>query len=90
MPRQYQTAPDVLFQPVADEAVLLNLNDNHYYGLDDIAARMWQLLEEHGDADLLMQQMLDEFDVDEATLRTDLTALLARWEQRGLITPVTP
>lgn len=82
---QLQIAKDVLFQTVADEAVLLNLADNHYYGLDDVAARMWALLMESGDAETVVQQMLAEYEVDERTLRQDLNALLAQLEERKLI-----
>lgn len=85
MHSQLQIAKDVLFQTVADEAVLLNLADNHYYGLDDVAARMWALLMESGDAETVVQQMLAEYEVDERTLRQDLNALLAQLEERKLI-----
>ena len=85
MHSQLQIAKDVLFQTVADEAVLLNLADNHYYGLDDVAARMWALLMESGDAETVVQQMLAEYEVDERTLRQDLNALLAQLEKRKLI-----
>lgn len=80
-----QIAEDVLFQTVADEAVLLNIADNHYYGLDDVATRMWQLLAEHGDGEAVIGELLAEFEVDEATLRQDFAALVAELEQRGLI-----
>jgi hypothetical protein len=85
---QLQIAKDVLFQTVADEAVLLNINDNHYYGLDDVATRMWQLLVEHSEAEAVIRQMLDEYEVDEATLRQDFAALVAEMEGRGLIARV--
>lgn len=85
MSTRLQIVPDVLFQVVLDEAVLLNINDNHYYGLDDVATRMWQLLQASGDADVVVQQMLEEYEVDEATLRRDLASLVAEMEQRGLI-----
>ena len=85
MHSQLQIADGVLFQTVADEAVLLNINDNHYYGLDDVATRMWQLLVEHGEAEAVIQQLLEEYDIDAATLRQDFTALIAEMEQRGLI-----
>ncbi len=74
-----------LFQSVADEAVLLNIDDNRYYGLDDIATRMWQLLIEHGDEEAVIRQMLDEYDVEEPVLRQDFAALVAEMEQYGLI-----
>ena len=85
MSRQFQVTPDVLFQTVANEAVLLNLNDSHYYGLDDVAMRIWQLLMEHGDIGAVVVQMLQEYVVDEATLRRDLAALVEEMERRGLI-----
>ena len=85
MIRQFQMTPDVLFQTVADEAVLLNLNDNRYYGLDDIGTRIWQLLMEHGAVEVVVEQMLQEYEVDEATLRRDLAALLTEMERRGLL-----
>lgn len=85
MPEQLQIADDVLFQAVADEAVLLNIADNHYYGLDDVATRMWQLLAEHGTEEAVIQEMLAEYDVDEATLHQDFAALVEELEQRGLI-----
>lgn len=85
MPQEFKAADGVLFQTVADEAVLLNLDDNRYYGLDDIATRMWQMLMEHGDVDAVVRQMLEEYDVEEPVLRLDLTALLTEMEQNGLI-----
>ncbi len=85
MPARLQIADDVLFQTVADEAVLLNMADNHYYGLDDVATRMWQLLVEYGDGDAVIREMLTEYSVDEATLRQDFAVLIAEMEQRGLI-----
>ena len=85
-----QSAENVLFQAVADEAVLLNLNDNLFYGLDDIATRMWRLLLEHGQAEAVIQQMLQEYEVDEATLRSDLSALVQEMERRGLLCRVQP
>lgn len=84
MQTQLQIAKDVLFQTIADEAVLLNINDNHYYGLDDVATRMWQLLVEYGDVEAVIRQMLDEYEVDESTLRQDFAALLSEMEGRGL------
>lgn len=85
MPQEFKAADGVLFQTVADESVLLNINDNRYYGLDDIATRMWQLLMEYGDEEAVIRQLLDEYDVDDALLRQDFGALLAAMEQNGLI-----
>lgn len=85
MPQEFKADDGVLFQTVADESVLLNINDNRYYGLDEVATRMWQLLMEHGDEETVIRQMMEEYDVEEPVLRRDFTALVAEMEQNGLI-----
>jgi hypothetical protein len=78
-------APDVLFQELDGEVVLLNLGNEHYYGLDDVGARLWTLLLERGDPEAAVAQMLTEYDVDEASLRSDVTTLIAELERAGLV-----
>lgn len=80
-------SPDVVFQEVEGETVLLDAKAEHYYALDDVGTRFWQLLNEHGDLDAVVTAMLAEFDVDEATLRSDLESLLARLGEAGLVEP---
>ena len=38
------SAPDVIFQTVGDEAVLLNLKTSLYLGLNPVGTRMWMTL----------------------------------------------
>jgi hypothetical protein len=83
------TIPDrVLFQEVKGESVLLNLENDRYYGLDDVGTRMWQLLAEHGDTATVVQRLLNEYvgEVDQATLERDLSELIERLAKTGLIT----
>jgi hypothetical protein len=81
-----QAAPGVVFQEVEGEMVLLDLEGERYYVLDDIGTRCWQLLNEHGDVEKIVASMLAEFDVDEATLRSDIDALLGRLSEARLVT----
>ncbi len=85
LPKHVTASSDTLFQELDGEAILLDLQTEHYYGLDDIAARMWQLLAEQGDVEAVVAQLLDEYDVDEATLRRDLANLIAALRQAGLV-----
>ena len=79
-------ASNVLFQELADEAVLLNLVNEHYYGLDEVGTRIWQLIGEHDDVEQVVAHLLAEYDVPAATLRQDITALLAEMATAGLVT----
>ena len=49
LPTQVEISPEALFQELDGETVLLNLQSERYYGLDDVGTRMWQLLAENGD-----------------------------------------
>jgi hypothetical protein len=70
--------------------VLLELEAGRYYTLDDVGARCWTLLAELGEVDAVVSAMLVEFDVDEATLRADLQALIARLTVAGLLVISAP
>ena len=42
----FTVSKDVLFQEVAGETVLLDLNSESYFGLDEVGTRIWTLLNE--------------------------------------------
>ncbi len=77
--------PESLFQPMDDEAVVLSIATEHYYGLNETAKRVWELLAEHGDPEKVVVQMLTEFDVVEGTLRNDVARLVEELHQAQLI-----
>jgi hypothetical protein len=80
-------APGVVFQEIEGETVLLDVEAERYYALDEVGSRCWELLAEHGDLEKVVASMLAEFDVDEATLRSDLEALLEQLSAAGLVVP---
>jgi hypothetical protein len=79
-------APDVIFQEVSGETVLLNLESEHYFGLDEVGTRVWQLIRETGDVQAIYRTMLAEYEVSEERLRRDLDALLDEIAGLGLVT----
>ena len=85
MSRHVEPAPGVLHQEIEGETVLLDPAATHYYALDDVGTRFWQLLSEHQDVDRVVAAMLEEFEVDEATLRADLDELVAGLSDAGLV-----
>lgn len=78
--------PDVVFTIVDDEAILLEQTTGNYYGLNRVGTRMWSLLAEYGQLDKVCEQLLDEFEVEEAQLRKDLEAIAAQLVEKGLLT----
>src|SRR6266478_3616472 len=75
----------VLVRFLDREAVLLNLETEQYFGLDEIGTRMWQLVTASPSIDAAYQELLAEFDVEAEMLHSNLTELLTRLVDSGLL-----
>jgi hypothetical protein len=76
----------VLTQEVRGEIVLLDLSREYYFGLDAVGTRVWQLLGEGKVPKEVITVMLEEYDVSEEQLESDVFGLLGRLCEAGLIT----
>ena len=66
--------PHVLIRLLDKEAVLLNLETECYFGLDEIGTRMWQVTTAGPNIEFAYRQLLEEYDVDlSPCVRTWLT-----------------
>lgn len=70
---------------VGDEVAILDLDHSVYYGLDPVGARIWELLQEPRALQAVLATVLDEFEVDEATARQDLLALVDELLEKQLL-----
>lgn len=80
--------PDVIYRGVDQETVVLNLETGVYFGLDDVGARIWQLIVERGSLRAVRAALVDEFDVSAEALDRDLIAFVTELHAKGLIVPV--
>jgi len=76
---------NVLIRVLDQESVLLNLNTEKYFGLDAVGTRMWQLVTSAPTIEAACVQLLKEYDVDSEILRSNLSELLDRLVENGLI-----
>ena len=83
-------SPEVLVQELDGEAVLLNLESERYFGLDDVGTRVWQHLLEHRRLDRVCEEMQKEYDVDGPTLRADVLRLVAELVEAGIVIVQSP
>src|ERR1700758_131209 len=75
----------VLVRVLDKESVLLNIETERYFGLDETGTRMWQLVTAAPKVEVAYQQLLDEYDVEPELLRENLTELLDRLVENGLL-----
>ena len=68
-----------------EEAVVLDVNSGIYYGLNEIGARVMDLLKEPISLGDIMNTMLEEYEVEREQLEHDLTAFLQVMKDQQLI-----
>ena len=80
------SVPDnVLFRQLEDESVILHLNKEVYYGLDDVGTRMWTVLTDSESIQAAFEVLSDEYDIDPESLENDLTGLVEKLVDKGLL-----
>jgi hypothetical protein len=67
------------------EAMMLNLEDESYFGLDEVAARMVEILSSSETFDGAVGVLVAEYDTDPATLRRDMEELVETLRSRDLV-----
>ena len=70
---------------VRGEAVILNLADGTYYGLNPIGAHIWNLIQKPKSVAAIQAILLAEYDVEVEVCHRELLALLQELAKRGLI-----
>ena len=83
--KRITVAGDVLVRELDGEAVLLNLDNESYYGLDDVGTVFWTVLSHSSSINEAYQRLLKEFDVEAEQLKSDLQAFLEDLLAQGLI-----
>ena len=83
--QKYTVSDDVLFQEVSGETVLLDLDSESYFGLDEIGTRIWKLLNDETSAGEMVDALLEEYEVGRETLEADVAELLENLLEAGLI-----
>jgi hypothetical protein len=77
--------PDTLINIVGNEAVLLNLKNEQYYGLDETGTSIWQAVTTNETIQAAYEKLLDEYEVSADILQKDLRELLEKLLAQGLV-----
>ncbi|UCE87934.1 MAG: PqqD family protein [Deltaproteobacteria bacterium] len=79
-------APEgVLVRELGGESVLLDLESESYFGLDDVGTRMWAAMTRHTSLREAFDELLAHYDVPAETLERDLIALTEELIEHGLL-----
>lgn len=67
---------DQVSSELSGEAVILNLRNGTYYGLDAVGATIWGLIQEPRSIEAIHTALLEQYDVEPERCERDLLALL--------------
>ncbi len=76
---------DQVSSDLKGEVAILDLKAGVYYGLDDVGARIWNLIQEPKAVSEIRDTLLQEYDVEADRCERDLLALLQRLADEGLV-----
>ena len=70
---------------MAGEAVVLNMKSGTYYGMDQVGALVWSLVDEPRTLEYIREAILQQFEVERESCERDLIAFLYEMESAELI-----
>jgi Coenzyme PQQ synthesis protein D (PqqD) len=70
---------------MAGEAIVLNMKSGVYFGMDEVAALIWNLLETPHSVGEIRDAIMQKYDVDAQSCEQDLVSFLDNLHSAGLI-----
>jgi len=76
----------ILSAPVHGEIVMMDIESEHYYGLDDIGGVIWQRLEVPLTFGDLIDCLVADYEADPAVIAEDVRKLLSTMAEHKIVT----
>ena len=78
-------ADTVFAQEVDGEMVLLDMNSENYFGLDEVGTAIWQVMQEKETLQEVLDVLLEQYEVESDVLEKDLADFVAKLVESGLV-----
>jgi len=78
-------ADTVFAQEVDGEMVLLDMNSENYFGLDEVGTAIWQAMQEKETLQEVLDVLLEQYEVESDVLEKDLSDFIAKLVESGLV-----
>jgi hypothetical protein len=77
--------PDVIAKRLDQTSVLVHIPTNRIFELNETGSRVWEMIGENLNADQIVRRLVDEFAVEEPQAADEVTELLTRLRDEGLL-----
>jgi len=78
-------ADTVFAQEVDGEMVLLDMNSENYFGLDEVGTAIWQAMQDDSNLNKVFEVLLEQYEVEKDVLKNDLLTFVEKLEESGLV-----
>ena len=78
-------AKDQVSSDLGGEVAILDLAGGVYYGLDEVGARIWELIQEPIVVDQIQATLVEEYAADRTRIRRDVLTFLQRLAEEELV-----
>jgi len=85
IPGYFEVGESVIIQRLRDEAILLDMDRQQYFGLNDTGTFIWELLAELGDPNEVVRRMAQTFSAPIAEIESDVDRLVRELLDAGLL-----
>ncbi len=75
---------DILSAEIGGEAIMMSIEKGAYFGLNPVATRIWDLLEQPKNIAELIQTITDEYEVSAEQAAEDVQGFVADMLERGI------
>lgn len=70
--KKYTKNPAIKSKTMDNEQILLNLENGDYFGLNEIASDMWELIDGCNDLHEIVHKLSEKYDVEKSVLEADV------------------
>src|SRR5436853_4787556 len=78
-------SPNVIYETIEGEVILIDLKTGTYYSLRDSGAAVWQAIEQGAGEDGIAAELRSRYDASEEEIRDAVRRLLDELEHEGLV-----
>ena len=76
---------EVLISGLQGESIILNLDSERYFGLDEVGTRMLSVLNDAESIQGAYETLREEYDVEDEILRHDLISIIEQLVELGVV-----
>ncbi|MCF8331783.1 MAG: lasso peptide biosynthesis PqqD family chaperone [Bacteroidales bacterium] len=80
-----QKSDNSIESTIDGDIVLMNLDNNEYYSMDDIGSAIWQMLNEPKSIERIINELLKQYKVDREVCAKDTMKFLEQLYDKGII-----